>query len=315
MVHCGRETSSWSYIHALQETENDNIWSTRFEGTRITQLFYHRQMLQHGRTVLSGMFDMYRDRQCLDTRDQTHSLLSLDSTYMSGRLLVEVDYGIDLCSLLLRTFNASATIPDRTAPYFEMLRLTLGITWGDIFEASNRPPYLKYGEPWFDPARPFDVFASIGLSGTVQSINSVPVVSLGMEVLFIQYIIPECIFLPAQGYTLQAKIGDYVCKMMDTSLYLIAREINGELVFIGPMFSMGLERLNERVLFPKLFGYGSVAFGQEAFARFSLLQWAVTCGCLTASNIYNMERIRPEAGKLPANSLGYCLTCNNHPST
>lgn len=306
-VHCGRETVSWSYLVALASS----VWREYFEGTVIDKLFEHKLILTQGRMSLLEILSLYPNRKCQEPRDQVYSLLSLDSTPLkSGKKIIEVDYDIDLCSLLLRTFNASQGLTTRDAANFERLRLTLGLEWDDLFDAVHKPRYVRHGEPWFNPDRPFDVFAQDGSWGRVVTADPLSTGSYA-GMLFITSDDDEYAWAPFHecGLARHATVGDYIFGLFGTSLALLFRLVEERLVFVAPMIIVTMERVakpedvkvsdfEHRLLLSSLFCRDDPTTGWNNFVRLNFLQWAATCGCLGKEQKLR-GRLPPTAGRLP----------------
>lgn len=161
---------------------------------------------------------MYPNRQCTDPRDQVYSLLSLDSTYVSQKELFTVDYNIDLRSLLFRSFNACVLSPEPAS--FEILRLTLGLSWTDLLDMS-RLRYMQIGEPWLDPQYSWAVYAAQSYHGKV--ITAEPISVDGQGLLTVSL---DDTRLAANGVAATAERGDYVFGFWGSSLAIIYRVIN-----------------------------------------------------------------------------------------
>lgn len=97
-VHCGRETVSRSYLHALASSAC--MWRKYFEGTVIHKISKHELILTQRRMSLLDILGLCPDQnvRSLATRSTDYSLSSLDSTPLRSAKMIEVDYDVDLCT-------------------------------------------------------------------------------------------------------------------------------------------------------------------------------------------------------------------------
>lgn len=310
-VHCGSKTISWSYLRALAL----GPWSEYFEGSVIEKIFEHRMVTAaplKRQWPLLNLLALYPDQQCQEPRDRIYSLLSLDGTIKSGKSLIEVDYEIDLCSLLLRTFNASqAGFDTRDAGNFERLRLALSLEWEEVLDSTTKPRYVKEGESWYSADRPFDVFAQVGVSGTVTSAEEVTAGPYA-GMLFIT-LHPttnfESPFLEG-GLTSQAEVGDYIFELFGTSLALVFRIVDDVLTFVAPIIvltvwqsahkleDIHISHFEHQLLVSSIFQGDDPAVGWSNFVRLNLVQWAAACGCLKENKRIG-ARLPQTAGSVP----------------
>lgn len=305
-IHCGRETISWSYMRAL--ADDRCTWSRYFQDTTLCKILWHKFTLTtDNRISFLHILSLYPDRKCQDPRDQVYSLLSLDHSTLrkDGKTTIEVDYDIDLCSFILRAFNACRGILTRDAANFERLRLALGLGWDVLLDATHKPRYVKDNEPWFNADRPFDVFAQVGLVGRVVTTVSLSAGSCAG----IQYITSSHSY-GEYGLARHAEVGDLIVELFGTSLRLLCRFVDQELCFIAPMIRLrtwsvkpediDISDFEHQLLLSSLFYNDSPASGWTGtnFVRLNLFQWAAACGCLEEGT-RSAEGLPPAAGCLP----------------
>jgi hypothetical protein len=312
-LYCGDQIISWSYMKALQSILHQDEC---FENTIIVEIFEHRLVLEHGKTDLLGTLERYPHRLCFDPRDQVYSLLSLDFTYKDGRRLIEVDYSIDLRSLLLRAFNSSSS--SRTVANFEHLRLALGLTWPEVLDA-NPPRYTKGTEPWLDPEHPLAVYAQVGSYGQVKTVHDGAASEYnGLLAVTSDGELDSSLPWQHVHFSPRAEVGDHIFGFFGTQFRMAFRIVEERWTFVSPLIETNAKRgktfnfaplfstdsLEYRILMSNIFPPASVeigwlAKGANVFARLRLDQWAAITGCLTGGEKFG-RRLPVTAGQLPA---------------